>query len=100
MGLKDLAKLGRKTGSEGKVKITSSVPVHIWEEIQENAWKYNELIIMGVQAKKQNPQILQRLADLEEDGKKAMEKIRSLAIRNSELEVDLARMKDGLSTMR
>ena len=52
----------------------------------EMHWKYNELIRLGVLAKKNNPQMLVRLREVEDDRDKLMNKIRQLGLRIMELE--------------
>lgn len=82
-----------KSGKNGRVALSTAIPYEQWEEAVANNWKWNDLILTGISAKRGNEKILSRIASLEEDAEKAKEKIRSLAMKNNELNTEIYRMQ-------
>jgi len=62
----------------GEVMISAMIPCNIWAECRANGWKYKELIVLGVQAKKGMPIILNRINELEEGNRKLQGKVTKL----------------------
>lgn len=63
----------------GRVQITTSIPYEWYKKIKANVWKYNELVGLGITAKENNPQILERIKELERGNKKLQSKLTQFA---------------------
>lgn len=44
-----------------KEKITTTIPIEVKKDIDERGYAYNELILLGLLAKKGNPQLIERI---------------------------------------
>lgn len=77
----------------GRVALSTAIPYEQWNEAIANNWKWNDLILTGIQAKKGMEKILNRISSLEEDSIKATQKIRDLAMKNNELNAEIFRMQ-------
>ncbi len=62
--------------------ITTTLPVEIIKEIKERMLHYNELIIIGLQAKKGMPNLLERVRELETGNIKLQKKLGELYAEN------------------
>lgn len=68
-----------------RVTITSSVPFELWEECIKNGWKWQEIFIRGVQARKEFPAFLERMRDFEAENTQLRNKLQRLAMELYEL---------------
>lgn len=49
------------------VKVTTTITEDEREEITAKGWAYNELIRLGMLAKEENPQLIERIGKVEEE---------------------------------
>lgn len=47
------------------VPISTTIPIDRYEECKKNKWAFNELLLIGIEAKKNMPAMTDRLAKLE-----------------------------------
>jgi len=68
--------------------ITTSTTIRreIYDRIKKEGWKVSELVRLGVCAKEQNPQLIQRIKELEAENSKISAKLQTYAKRLFELE--------------
>ncbi len=68
------------------VTISTTVPMAVFEEVRNKEhWHWNELIYMGIQAKKSFPNVLDRQNDSETEIKRLSEKLQKLALERFQL---------------
>jgi hypothetical protein len=67
-------------------QITTTIPIEVWQEAKNRRFSWQELIISGLEARKGNPILMERLQEYQEDSKKAQAKLRELALKFYELE--------------
>lgn len=60
------------------VTISTTVPIDQYQEAQKNKWAHNELWLLGFQAKKNNPQLIERLNLMEKANRDALTRIARL----------------------
>lgn len=83
-------------GVHVNVPITSSIPEDLYREAKAKHWKWQEIFIAGIQAKKEYPAILQRLGDLEADKKKLAERLQHYAYKVQDQDLEIERLKKGV----
>lgn len=76
-----------------RVTISSSIPLDKWELCNENHWKWQDLILMGIQAKLNMPNLLDRQKELEKTNEEIAEKLRKYALRVYELEEEIKNVR-------
>lgn len=59
--------------------ITTTIPMDVYEEVKKEHWRWNELIFMGIQAKRSFPNVLDRQNSAESDIARLSEKVQKLA---------------------
>lgn len=72
--------------SKHTTQISTTIPTDLYLEIKKNRWKINDLVIIGAQAKKGMPKILDRLRETEQGNDKLQAKITQLSVKLIELE--------------
>lgn len=75
--------MGRKlyTEEENLVQIHTTITEEEKKEIKECNWEYNELIRLGMVAKRENPQLIRRIGFLEQEVETWKEILRKQEIR-------------------
>lgn len=58
-----------------KKTITTSIPIDVYNYIKENSKRINNLIMLGLMAEEDNPQLLNRISEQERKSKMLEEKI-------------------------
>lgn len=59
--------------------ISTTIPWTVVEKIKNNRWKYNDLIMMGIQQKTQMNPLVERLKELENNNSSLQKKLAYLA---------------------
>jgi len=77
-----------------KTTISTTIDVEDRDIIKQNNWKYNEVFKLGLFAKKNNPQMIDRIKKLEEKNLLLAQKLNVLAKKCYVLEENLA--KNGI----
>jgi hypothetical protein len=72
-----------------RVTISSSIPIELWQEAQSNHWKWQDLIIRGIQHRKEMPKVLERMRELEENNEKISKKLFFYVEKYRELEQNI-----------
>lgn len=60
------------------VTISTTVPIDQYQEAQKMKWAHNELWLLGFMAKKNNPQLIERINSMEKANKDALTRIARL----------------------
>lgn len=76
-----------------RVTISSSIPLDKWELATQNNWKWQDLILMGIQAKQNMPNLLERQREIERVNEEMAEKLRKYALRVYELEEEMKNVR-------
>lgn len=71
------------------IPTTITVPVWLKNQIAANFWNYKELLLLGAKAKENNPQMINRIRELEEANERLQKKLSGLAQKVIELGGDL-----------
>ena len=60
--------------------ITTSTTIshEAWQQIKLNKWRVNELIMLGISAKMNNPQLIDRIKELEAGNDRLQKRLTSL----------------------
>jgi len=58
--------------------ISTTIPLKAYQTAKERGYKFNELLLLGLRAKEENPQLIERITVLEEGNKKLQFKITAL----------------------
>jgi len=64
-----------------------------WEMATQNNWKWQDLILMGIQAKQNMPNLLDRQKEIERTNEEMAEKLRKYALRVYELEEEMKNVR-------
>ena len=68
------------------IAISTCLPILMHDEIKKRGWKVPELIRLGVLAKKENPQMISRIRELDDINKELIKNLRMCAVRIYKLE--------------
>lgn len=59
-------------------QISLNIPDELYKEVVANRWRHGEIYALGVNAKKNNPQLLERIQQLEKAHKDSLTRIARL----------------------
>jgi len=64
---------------------TIAIPIGWKNEVVQNYWNWREIIGLGIKSKKENPQFIERIRELEESNKRLVTKLSQLSTKIYEL---------------
>ncbi len=66
-------------GEEASIPTTITLPAWAKNKIASNYWSYKEIVLLGLKAKEDNPQLIQRIRELEQGNEKLQKHLGKLA---------------------
>jgi len=80
-----------------KQNITTCLEIEFINEIKKNGWKYNDIMKLGIIAKKENPQMINRIREMEQKQAVLVKKVSVYAQKVYDLEMILK--KHGINNI-
>jgi len=82
-------------GKARQVYISVGIPYDSYKEIKDKGWTHREVYLLGFMAKKENPQLQERMLEYEERIKQVVKKLEFYARKCNELDEELDNVKRG-----
>lgn len=76
-------------GPKHLVATTITLPIDVKNKVTENFWSYKEIVMLGIMAKENNPQLITRIKELESGNAKLQSQLTRLATKVLSLGGDL-----------
>jgi hypothetical protein len=77
-----------------QMALTTTIPYDLWKKCKDNGWKWQELMYLGIAAKENNPQLVQRIREVEEGNDKLQKKLSFMFGQIEQLEAELGKHKN------
>lgn len=61
--------------------ISTTLPIEAYNEIKQARYAFNELILLGLLSKKNNPQMIARMGEMERENARLIRKIQELGVK-------------------
>lgn len=73
--------------------VSLNIPLDVYEFVKKHGWNHREVYLLGIQAKQDNPQLLNRLSEFERGNEKLQKFATNQSQRIEELKQELAKIK-------
>ena len=80
------------------VRVSTTIPIELHEEIKNLRYKVSDLVRLGFLAKKDNPQIIDRIRELEKDNRLLDKAVKKLQVKITEIAEEKTKTEESLKS--